>query len=178
MKKNETQFNGLYIIQHNVFNDERGGFIKTYNQSNFKELGLDVDVKERYFSTSHKNVIRGMHFQIPPLDHIKLVTVMQGAIIDVVLDMRKKSSTFGQYLSIELNSEAGKTIYIPKGFAHGFLALEDYSIVEYNQTTEYTPKNDEGIRYDSFGFNWGINNPIISERDLSFCKFADFNSPF
>jgi len=178
MEKIETEIEGLYIIQHKVFKDDRGLFVKTYNQSSFDTLNMDVGIKERYYSVSHKNVLRGMHFQTPPNDHIKLVTVLQGAIMDVVLDIRKSSLTFGKYFSVILNSIEGKTIYIPKGFAHGFLAMEDNTIVEYNQTTEYFPKSDKGIRYDSFGFDWQISKIIVSKRDLNFPEFTNFNSPF
>lgn len=174
----KTDFEGLYIIQHKVFTDARGLFVKTYNQEIFKQLNIDIEIKERYYSVSSKNVIRGMHFQTPPEDHIKLVTVINGSILDVVLDLRKSSPTYGLYFKIELNAEAGKTIYIPKGFAHGFLALEDNTIVEYNQTTGYSPNNDSGIRFDSFGFKWETTKPIVSERDLSFETFTTFKTPF
>ncbi len=178
MKKIATGFEGLYIIQHLVFQDSRGLFIKSYNKSTFKELGLSLNIVERYFSVSHKNVIRGMHFQTPPNDHIKLVNVMQGAILDVVLDIRKKSVTYGKFFHVELKSTEGKTIYIPKGFAHGFLAMEDNTVVEYNQTTEYSPNSDDGILYNSFGFNWGIDNAIVSKRDISFISFNQFKTIF
>lgn len=174
----KSQFNGLFIIQHKVFKDDRGLFVKTYNQQLFKELGIDIEIKERYYSVSNKHVIRGMHFQTPPKDHIKLVTVISGKILDVVLDIRKSSPTYGQFFSIELTSKEGKTIYIPKGFAHGFLALEDNTIVEYNQTTGYAHNNDAGIKYDSFGFDWKISAPIISDRDNCFCSFENFLTPF
>ncbi len=178
MKKIETGFEGLYIIQHRVFQDNRGLFIKTYNKSAFKELGLTLNIVERYYSVSHKNVIRGMHFQTPPSDHIKLVNVIQGAILDVVLDIRKKSATYGKFFHVELKVIEGKTIYIPKGFAHGFRAMEDNTIVEYNQTTEYAPDSDDGILYNSFGFNWGIDNAIVSKRDNSFINFSQFKTIF
>jgi len=176
----DTEFDELFIIQHRVFSDDRGIFVKTFNQETFKSLGINLDIKERYYSISHKNVIRGMHFQTPPSDHVKLVTVLAGSITDVVLDIRKNSSTFGKYFEILISAEEGKTIHIPKGFAHGFKVLEDNTIVEYNQTTGYDQQNDAGIRYDSFGFNWKVeNNPaIISERDLTFSTFSDFKTPF
>lgn len=176
----KTEFEGLLLIQHKVFDDNRGLFIKTYSQSQFNELGIDLEIKERYFSISHKNVIRGMHFQIPPHDHVKLVTVMQGAILDVVLDLRKDSKTFGQHFSIKLKADDGLTIYIPKGFAHGFLALEENSLVEYNQTSCYNQSSDEGIKYDSFGFDWEISDLIISSRDNHFKCLDDFllKNPF
>lgn len=174
----KTNFEGLFIIQHKVFTDERGLFVKTYNQGIFEELGIVLDIKERYYSISQKNVIRGMHFQTPPEDHVKLVTVISGKILDVVLDIRKNSPTFGKFFSVEIESNEGKTIYIPKGFAHGFTALENNTIVEYNQTTGYAPNNDAGIKYDSFGFDWKIFEPIVSTRDLSFKTFENFKTPF
>ena len=174
----ETGFSGLYIIQHKVFKDERGLFVKTYNQTIFKSLGLELDIKERYYSISNKNVIRGMHFQTPPEDHIKLVTAISGKILDVVLDIRKNSETFGKYYTIEIDSSEGKTIYIPQGFAHGFLALEDNTIVEYNQTTGYAPNNDAGIKYNSFGFDWPIERPVVSVRDLAFENSENYKTPF
>lgn len=173
----KTKFEGLYIIQHNVFKDSRGLFIKTYSETIFRELGIGLKIKERYFSISHKNVIRGMHFQSPPEDHCKLITVIQGSITDVVLDIRDQSKTFGKFFSIILKGDLGQTLYIPSGFAHGFLAMEDNTIVEYNQTTCYSQVHDTGIRYDSFGFIWNAV-PIVSERDSSFIHFKDFYSPF
>ena len=103
---------------------------------------------------------------------------MQGSIIDVVLDIRKSSETYGKYFSVELKASDGKMIYIPEGFAHGFMAREDNTIVEYNQTTGYAPNNDAGIRYNSFGFNWGTKKPIMSARDLEFNDFNNYPSPF
>lgn len=174
----KTNLEGLFIIQHKVFTDDRGIFVKTYNQGIFNELEIVLEIKERYYSVSNKNVIRGMHFQTPPEDHIKLVTVISGKILDVVLDIRKNSPSFGKSFSIEIGYKEGKTIYIPQGFAHGFAALEDNTIVEYNQTTGYAPNNDAGIKYDSFGFDWRIANHIVSARDLSFETFEKFKTPF
>jgi dTDP-4-dehydrorhamnose 3,5-epimerase/CDP-3, 6-dideoxy-D-glycero-D-glycero-4-hexulose-5-epimerase len=178
MKKIETSFDGLYIIEGNAFKDVRGLFLKTFNQSIFKNLGLEIDYKERYYSISHKNVIRGMHFQTPPFDHVKIVNVLQGNILDVVVDLRKKSPTYKKYFTIELNDMNGQSLYIPKGFVHGFKALTDHTIVEYNQATEYDKDSDLGIRWDSFGFDWQLSNPIISERDCNFPLLDDFSSPF
>lgn len=174
----KTNFNGLFILQHKVFHDNRGIFVKTYNQEIFKYLNIDLEIKERYYTISNKNVIRGMHFQTPPHDHVKLVTVLNGKILDVILDIRMNSPTYGKYFSIYVEGSDGKTLYIPKGFAHGFKALADDTIVEYNQTTVYAPDCDAGILYNSFGFNWGINEPIISERDNNFESFENFNTPF
>ena len=174
----KTTLEDLLVVNHKVFNDERGLFVKTYNNLIFEKLGIDLEIKERYYSISNKNVIRGMHFQTPPEDHIKLVTVISGRILDVVLDLRQNSKTFGEFFSLEIDGTQGKTIYIPKGFAHGFKAMENNTIVEYNQTTGYAPENDAGIHFNSFGFDWQASNPILSARDLGFLNFYNFKSPF
>jgi dTDP-4-dehydrorhamnose 3,5-epimerase/CDP-3, 6-dideoxy-D-glycero-D-glycero-4-hexulose-5-epimerase len=178
MKKIKTGFEGLYIIEGNIFDDLRGLFLKTFNQSIFEDLSLETNYKERYYSKSYKNVIRGMHFQTPPFDHVKIVNVLQGKILDVVIDIRKNSPTYKKYFSVELNDKDGRFLYISKGFAHGFKALTDNAIVEYNQTTEYNRECDCGIRWDSFGFDWQLSNPIISERDSNFQTLNDYSSPF
>jgi len=139
---------------------------------------LFIEIKKSYYSISQKNVIRGMHFQRPPYDHIKLVFVTSGSILDVVLDIRKDSSTFGKCFSINLKTSDGQILVIPKGLAHGFKSLEDNSIVHYVQTSCYAKDYDDGIRYDSFGLDWECKNPVLSNRDLNFKKFSDYESPF
>lgn len=173
-----TSFEGLFILEATNFRDNRGGFRKLFNYDFFKVNGLDVGFKEFYYSLSQKNVIRGMHFQIPPCDHSKLVYVSKGRIKDVVIDIRNHSKTYGQYFSIELNDETDKYLYIPKGFAHGFLSLEDGSVVNYAQTSCYSKEHDCGITLDSIGFDWAVVNPIISVRDMLFERFENFKSPF
>lgn len=178
MKIIETNISGLNILEPKIFKDSRGKFIKTFTNDFFIENDLDINIKETYYSISHKNVIRGMHFQTPPYDHIKLVYVPAGKIIDVVLDIRKNSPTFGQYFSCKLSSDNGKVLIIPKGLAHGFKSLQDNTNVTYMQTTCYAPNNDGGIRYDSFGFDWGCESPKLSDRDQSFATLKEFDSPF
>jgi len=178
MKVVQTDFDELLIIQSNVFTDQRGAFIKTFHKKIFEDNGLESDFRESFFSISRKNVIRGMHFQLPPDDHVKLVYCAKGEILDVVVDLRKNSPTYGKFFSINLTENNGKILYIPKGFAHGFKSLTDNSVVVYMTTKEYSPENDTGIRWDSFGFDWGIDNPIMSERDKSFPSLKEFNSPF
>ncbi|DAB29789.1 MAG TPA: dTDP-4-dehydrorhamnose 3,5-epimerase [Sulfurimonas sp. UBA12504] len=178
MKIINTPIQGLKILEPRIFEDSRGKFIKTFTNDFFIENTLDIHIKETYYSISHKDVIRGMHFQTPPNEHIKLVYVPFGKIIDVVLDIRKNSPTYGQYFSIELSSQNGKVLIIPKGLAHGFKSLEDNTNVTYMQTTCYAPNNDGGIQYDSFGFDWNCKNPKLSERDLSFQSLNEFISPF
>ena len=174
----KTPFEGLFVLQTVNFQDNRGGFQKLFNYDFFKENGLDYDFKEFYYSVNKVNVVRGMHFQTPPYDHTKVVYVSKGRIRDVVVDIRKKSATYGKCFSIELDDQKGQYLYIPKGFAHGFVSLEDGSIVNYAQTTCYAKDNDSGIDATSIGFDWGVEQSIRSGRDLTFVKLNEFNSPF
>ncbi len=164
----KTNLDGVFEIQNKKIEDERGAFIKTFHEDIFKEHGLDTDFKESFFSTSKKNVLRGMHFQIPPHDHAKLVYVTNGEILDVAVDVRKKSPTFGHFFSTILSRENAKSLYLAKGFAHGFLTLSESATVIYMTTSVYASEYDRGVRWDSFGFDWGIKFPIISERDSKF----------
>jgi len=178
MKIVKTEIEGLKILEPKVFKDVRGKFIKTFTNDFFKEQGLNIDIKETYYSISNKDVIRGMHFQTPPYEHIKIVYVPYGKIIDVVLDIRKNSPTYGKYFSIELSAENAKILIIPKGLAHGFKSLNDNTNVTYMQTTIYAPNKDGGVKYDSFGFDWSCESPQLSERDLSFQSIDTFQTPF
>ena len=178
MKFIETALKDVYIVEQNVFKDDRGAFVNTFQESEFKNRGLDCDFKESYYTKSREDVIRGMHFQTPSQDHAKLVTVIQGTILDVILDLRKNSPTYKQHIAVELSRENRKSIYIPKGCAHGFGVLSDMAIAYYMVTTEHSPANDTGIRYDSFGHDWIIKSPIISDRDSGFCTLDEFESPF
>ena len=153
-------------------------FVKTFHAERFTERGLPVDWREEYYSKSVKGVIRGMHFQTPPHDHEKLVYCMQGQVLDVVVDLRKHSPSFGKHVAIQLDAERGHGLLIPKGMAHGFLALTDTVLMAYKVTTVYAPANDAGIRWDSLGVNWGVDQPIVSTRDRAHPPLADFVSPF
>ena len=165
MKIINTPFEGLYVLETVHFKDERGGFQKLFNEDFFRENGLDTDFREFYYSVSHRDVIRGMHFQLPPFDHTKLVYVSLGHILDVVVDLRKSSPTFRQYFSVELDDEKAQYLYIPKGFAHGFRSLRDGSVVNYAQTSCYSREHDAGVAYDSIGFDWGVDKPVVSIAD-------------
>ena len=178
MEKILTPFEGLYVLQTINFQDDRGCFQKLFNEEFFRENGLECDFKEIYYSVNRKDVIRGMHFQTPPCDHVKMVHVSKGRILDVVLDIRRGSKTFGKCFSIELDDKQGKYLYIPKGFAHGFKTMEEGSIVNYAQTSCYNKEHDCGIAHDSIDFEWGLEQPIVSGRDLTFPKLKDFDSPF
>ena len=172
----ETNFDELYLIKDYSIADIRGSFNKPYNLDFFNQNNILESPEEFFFSISTKNVIRGMHFQIPPFDSYKIVSCINGEILDVVLDLRLSSKTFGKSFSIKLNNK--QSIFIPKGFAHGFLSLEENTIVTYLQSKVYNKETDKGIYYNSFGFNWNIVNPIINSRDEHLIDFNSFISPF
>lgn len=178
MKIINTTFQDLFVMEYNSFQDHRGEFVKTIHAERFRESNLNYLYDESFYSVSNKNVIRGMHYQIPPHDHVKLVYVLTGSILDVVLDIRKESATFGKFFSIELSSKNRKGIYIGKGFAHGFMSLEDNTTVEYHTSTVQSSASEAGIKFNSFGYDWGIKNPILSSRDLEFKSFDQILSPF
>lgn len=177
MEFKELGIAGLFEITNFVARDNRGIFVKTFHEADFKTIGFENQFAESYYSQSVKNVIRGMHFQTPPYDHEKLVYVTEGKITDVIVDLRKASSTFGKYINIQLEAFSN-SVFIPKGCAHGFLTVSEMATVVYNVTTVYNPNHDTGIRWNSFGFNWIINNPIIAKRDQEFISFEEFKSPF
>lgn len=178
MKIISTDFRDLLVMEYNSFQDQRGEFVKTIHADTFKEHNLIYQYDESFYSVSNKDVIRGMHYQLPPDDHVKLVYVVTGTIVDVVLDLRIESATFGKFFSIELSSKNRKGIYIGKGFAHGFLSLEENTTVEYHTSTAQSRESEAGIRFDSFGYDWEVKDPIISSRDLEFKPFAEIVSPF
>lgn len=169
---------GAYLLTLPAFEDNRGSFIKTFQDSLFQEAGIPFTLKESYFSLSKKGVIRGMHFQTPPHDHAKVVFCPQGSIWDVIVDLRKNSGTYGQYFATELSALNHQAYYIPAGFAHGFEALTDNAMTYYLVSSEHNKTHDTGIRYDSFGLDWECQTPVVSERDLSFVPLAAFDSPF
>lgn len=166
------------ILDLKAFSDHRGSFVKTFHRTDFSDLGIEFEVKESYFSVSAKDVIRGMHFQIPPHDHAKIVFCPHGAILDVIVDLRSKSAQYGQYYAQVLSSENHKAFYIPSGFAHGFKSLMDGTVTYYLVSSEHHPTSDQGIAFDSFGFDWDCAQPIMSLRDKSFCPLSEYKSPF
>lgn len=175
MEIENTFIQGLKLIHLNQFADNRGKFQKVFNSDFFEKNGLATNFKESYYSISSQNVIRGMHFQISPFEHTKLVYVNQGAIVDVVVDIRKSSPTYGKFFRIQIDDKHPVLVYIPVGCAHGFLSLEDHTMVTYLQTSVYSPECDKGILYNSFGMDWGVEAPVISERDSLFPCYSDMN---
>lgn len=178
MKFFQTLIPGAYLIHPKLFEDKRGVFIKTYHRDIFKEQNIEYDFKESFYSYSKKNVIRGMHFQTSPHDHAKLVYVTEGAMLDVIVDLRKGSPAYGNFFSAELSSENHQFIYIPKGCAHGYLSTKRNTSVVYMHTSVHAPGADTGIHFESFGFDWGVDSPIVSDRDRSFKPLCDYESPF
>jgi dTDP-4-dehydrorhamnose 3,5-epimerase len=170
--------NGAKVMTLPASQDARGTFVKTFHETTLRNAGIEFKLQESYFSMSKKDVIRGMHFQTPPHHHAKVVFCPQGAILDVIVDLRRSSPTYGQHYATELSAANNKAYYIPEGFAHGFKSLTDDAITYYLVTSEYSQPNDTGIRYDSIGFDWGVKEPIISARDLSFISLKEFDSPF
>jgi dTDP-4-dehydrorhamnose 3,5-epimerase/CDP-3, 6-dideoxy-D-glycero-D-glycero-4-hexulose-5-epimerase len=168
---------GCFLLQPMRFEDQRGSFVKTYHEGLCKTLGVNLDIQEEFYSVSRKNVIRGMHFQSPPHEHDKLVYCTHGAVTDVLLDLRQGPS-YGKVASAELSGENAHLVFIPKGIGHGFAALTDEALMLYKTSTVHAPEADCGIRWDSFGFDWGVAEPIISARDQQHSLFADFGSPF
>jgi dTDP-4-dehydrorhamnose 3,5-epimerase len=174
----EDVLNGAKLITLPSSTDARGVFVKTFHDTNFKNAGIPFILKESYFSFSKKDVIRGMHFQLPPHQHSKIVFCPQGAILDVIIDLRKGSPTYGKCFAHELSAENHKACYIPEGFAHGFKSLTDDALTYYLVSSEYNQAHDTGLRYDSIGFDWNVSEPVLSARDMSFAGFGDFESPF
>jgi len=163
-----------YEIIPVIRSDERGIFVKTFNSDIFREKGLETGFAEEYYSVSRKNVLRGMHFQLPPRDLAKLVYCIRGRALDVITDLRKGSPDFGKTASLELSPEKANMVYIPKGFAHGFYALEDDSTMVYKTSAVYSPEHDSGILWNSIAFKWPCDNPLISERDRGFPSLEEF----
>ncbi len=163
-----TPFEGLIIIEPKIFRDHRGYFFESYNKAEFIKNGIPVEFVQDNQSFSNKGVLRGLHFQLRPYEQGKLIRVVNGGVLDVCVDIRKSSSTFGKYFSIELNERNQQMLWIPAGFAHGFLTLEDNTLFLYKCTTLYSKDSERGIRYDDPEINieWGEKNPVLSEKDL------------
>ena len=178
MQINPIPLPGAQLITLPAFTDDRGRFVKTFHDTALQEAGIHFTLRESYFSLSHKDVIRGMHFQTPPHQHSKIVFCPKGAILDVIIDLRTSSPTYGKFHAGELSEANHRAYYIPEGFAHGFKALTDDAMTYYLVSSEYDKESDTGIRWDSFGFDWNAGSPIVSARDRSFMELARFQSPF
>lgn len=180
MKFINVDIEGLTVIEPNVFEDDRGYFFESYNQRDFDENGIkDLFVQDNQ-SKSQKDVLRGLHFQKPPYTQAKLVRVIQGSVLDVAVDLRKNSKTYGKHFSVVLSEENRKMFFVPKGFAHGFLTLEDDTIFSYKCSNVYNTESEDAVLWndEELNIDWGVKNPILSEKDNKAKTFNEFNNPF
>ncbi len=163
----KTELDGVILVEPVVFEDERGFFLETYKASEFKANGIDADFLQDNHSRSTKGVLRGLHFQKPPKAQAKLVRCIQGKIFDVAVDIRADSKNFRKWTGFELSEENKKMLYIPAGFAHGFVVLSETAEVVYKASGEYSRAHDSGIRWDDpqIRVEWGYHNPLVSEKD-------------
>tara|TARA_B100000767_G_C19693501_1_gene505104 strand:+ start:43 stop:588 length:546 start_codon:yes stop_codon:yes gene_type:complete len=171
MTATETKLRGCFIIEPKVFKDPRGYFFESFNQNKFNELiGKTVDFVQDNESFSSKGVLRGLHFQTGAYAQAKLVRVIEGTVLDVVVDMRKESPTFSEHFSIELSEDNKRQLFVPKGFAHGFIVLSKTAIFYYKCDNFYNKASEQGLRYNdpSLGIDWKLpaNEFIVSEKDL------------
>ena len=176
----ETKLPGLLIIDPLVFGDERGYFFESFNQKIFEAAGLETSFVQDNESKSTKGVLRGLHFQEPPYDQGKLVRVVSGAVMDVSVDIRKDSPTYGMWEALELSAQNKRMLWIPPGFAHGFVTLEDETIFFYKCTRLYDRESENSIIWNDpdLGIEWEIDDPIVSEKDQHAPSFKDLKSPF
>jgi dTDP-4-dehydrorhamnose 3,5-epimerase len=177
-----TDIPGLLVYEPKVFEDSRGHFFESYNENTFRSAGIDLRFVQDNQSSSSYGVIRGLHYQLPPYAQVKLVRVLQGAILDVAVDIRKGSPTFGKWFSVELSAENKKQLFIPAGFAHGFSVLSDKANVLYKCNAFYNKESDAGISYNDPALNidWKIPaaQAIISDKDQQLPSLADCRNSF
>jgi dTDP-4-dehydrorhamnose 3,5-epimerase len=176
----KTPIKGLLVIKPRIFGDDRGYFFESWSKQSFAEAGLDLDFVQDNQSISSKGVLRGLHFQNLPYAQGKLVRVIKGAVLDVALDIRKNSPTYGQHFSIELSEENKTIVWIPPGFAHGFATLKDNTIFTYKCTEVYNKESEGALLWNDkdLNINWEINDPLVSEKDLVAGNFKNFVSKF
>lgn len=179
LKVAETSLKGVFIIVPTVHNDGRGYFFDSYDQQELEKYGFTHFVQQSQ-SLSRQGVIRGLHFQKPPYAQAKLVRVLKGTILDVIVDMRKGSPTYGQHCAIELSDADHKQIYIPEGLAHGFSVLSETAIVLYNLSRTYNPPAESGIYYldSDLAIDWKVKNPLVSDKDKKWPKWKEQSQIF
>jgi dTDP-4-dehydrorhamnose 3,5-epimerase len=176
----EVLIKGLIVVQPDVFYDPRGYFFESYNKEKFQQIGIADEFVQDNQSLSAKGILRGLHFQNPPFAQGKLLSVIKGSVLDVAVDIRKGSPTFGKYFSVILSGENKTMFWVPAGFAHGFLSLEDDTIFSYKCTQTYNKESEGSIRWNDPDINidWGITQPLVSEKDRNAPLFKDFVTRF
>ena len=180
MKITPTKIKDVLVIEPDIFEDSRGWFFESYNQKKLAIAGINSDfVQDNYSFSKMKGTLRGLHLQNAPFSQAKLVSCTKGAVLDIAVDLRKKSSTYKKWCSIELTEENKKQLFIPRGFAHGFLTLTDNTEFIYKVDNDYDKQSDRSIRFDDpeIGIDWRNENPILSEKDRNapFLKDSDIN---
>ena len=180
MKISKTFIKDLVVIEPQLFKDDRGFFYESYNKKNLDKFFKIAFVQDNE-SKSNKGVVRGLHFQLPPFEQTKLVRCVSGEILDIAVDIRKNSKTYGKSFSIKLTSENNKQLFVPKGFAHGFQVLSETAIVNYKVDEYYNPDSDSGLIWNDkdLSIDWKQNlKPILSVKDLKLMSFRELKSPF
>jgi dTDP-4-dehydrorhamnose 3,5-epimerase len=182
MKFIKTEISDVYIIEPSVFGDARGYFLESFNLDKFEENVCPIKFVQDNESKSSKGVLRGLHFQKPPFNQAKLVRCIEGNVMDVAVDIRKGSPTYGKHVAVELSGENKRQLFVPRGFAHGFAVLSESAVFAYKVDNTYAPEYDSGIRYDDTELNidWGFSNEEVqlSEKDKNLVNFIDLDSPF
>jgi len=182
MNISNTKIEGLKIIEPRIFPDDRGYFYESYSEKKYREAGIDASFVQDNQSFSQKGALRGLHGQADPFAQGKLVCVLQGRVLDVAVDIRKSSPTFGQYVTIELTGENHKQFWVPPGFLHGFVTLEDDTIFTYKVTNYYDKASEIGVLWNdpTLNIDWetDLSNVLLSPKDTILPAFADFKSPF
>lgn len=180
MEIKEEKIKGVYSIFPRVFGDERGYFFESFNKERYFAILSDYTFVQDNESCSGKNVVRGLHFQVPPFEQGKLVQVSRGKALDIAVDIRKSSATYGEYIKVILCGKQKNQLWIPPGFAHGFCSLEDDTVFSYKCTNYYSPQHERSILWndETLNIDWEILDPIVSEKDKKGLIFSDFISPF
>ena len=181
MTLTETSLPSVYMLEPRVFGDARGWFLESYSAPTFHKLGIDtVFIQDNHSYSAQKNILRGLHFQKEPYAQTKLIRCTRGAILDVAVDIRKGSPNYLKWVSVELTADNHRQLYIPRGFAHGFLTLSDDVEVQYKVDAVYSSECDRSIRFDdpSIGVAWGVSDPILSDKDQSAPLLNDSDADF
>lgn len=179
MQIETTALQGVLILTPRRFGDARGWFCETFNAGRMAEAGIDIGfVQDNHSFSAAKGTLRGLHYQKPPHAQDKLVRCSRGAILDVAVDARVGSASYGQWVGVELTAENGRQLLVPKGFLHGFVTLTDDTEVQYKCSDVYAPDCDGGVRWDSLGIDWGVTDPVLSDKDKVAPAFDAWQSPF
>jgi dTDP-4-dehydrorhamnose 3,5-epimerase len=181
MEFTPVKLQGAWLVEPKVFSDERGHFFESYVQKVFAAKGItDEFVQDNHSASLRRGVLRGLHFQAPPFAQSKLVRVVAGAVFDVIVDLRRDSSTRGQWASFELTSEGHEMLYVPRGFAHGFCTLSDSTVVLYKADNYYSPQHDRGVVWNDpdLAIAWPVEEPLLSAKDRNLPRLAEQELPF